>query len=139
MVKVESYEVSEGFYYSKDFEWIKIEGDKVRMGITDYAQKSLREIVYTELPIVGAEVKQGEPYGTLESVKAVSDLVAAVSGTIEEVNDAAQSKPEILNEDPYVKGWLIIVKPSNLEAELANLMDFNKAVEWHKAQAAGKC
>ena len=77
MVKVEAYEVPEGLYYSKDFEWIKIEGDKVRMGVTDYAQKSLREIVYAELPSAGGDVKQGEPYGTVESVKAVSDLIAA--------------------------------------------------------------
>ena len=138
MVKVESYEVPEGLNYSKDFEWIKIEDGKVRMGITDYAQKSLREIVYAELPGAGTEVKQGEPYGTVESVKAVSDLIAAVSGTVEEVNDEVQSKPETLNEDPYGKGWLLVVKPSNLQADLANLMDFNKAVEWHKAQAAGK-
>ena len=138
MVKVGAYEVPEGLYFSKDFEWIKIEGDKVRMGITDYAQKSLREIVYAELPSVGTVVKQGEPYGTLESVKAVSDLVAAVSGTIEAVNDEVQSKPETLNEDPYMKGWLIEVKASNLNAELANLMDFNKAVEWHKAQSQTK-
>ena len=138
MVKVESYEVPEGLYFSKDFEWIKIEGDKIRMGITDYAQKSLREIVYAELPSVGTEVKQSEPYGTLESVKAVSDLVSAASGTIEEVNDEVQSKPETLNEDPYGKGWLLVVKPSNLQAELANLMDFNAAVEWHKAQAKSK-
>ena len=135
MVKVENYEVPEGLYYSKDFEWIKIEGDKVRMGITDYAQKQLREIVYAELPEAGTGVKQNEPYGTVESVKAVSDLVAAMSGTIEEVNAEVQSKPELLNEDPYVKGWLILVKPSNLQAELANLMDFDKAVEWHKNQA----
>jgi len=138
MVKVGAYEVPEGLCYSKDFEWIKIEGDKVRMGITDYAQKSLREIVYAELPSVGTVVKQNEPFGTLESVKAVSDLVAAVSGTVEEVNDEVQSKPETLNEDPYGKGWLIVVKASNLEAELANLMDFDKAVEWHKAQAQSK-
>jgi glycine cleavage system H protein len=138
MVKVESYEVPEGLHFSKDFEWVKVEGDKIRMGITDYAQKSLREIVYAELPSVGTEVKQNEPYGTLESVKAVSDLVSALSGTIEEVNDEVQSKPETLNEDPYVKGWLIVVKPSNLQAELANLMDFDKAVEWHKAQAQSK-
>jgi glycine cleavage system H protein len=135
MVKVEAYEVPEGLYFSKDFGWVKIEGDNVRMGITDYAQKSLREIVYSELPSVGSEVNQGEPFGTLESVKAVSDLVAAVSGTIQEVNDEVQSKPETLNEDPYGKGWLIVVKPSNLQAELANLMDFDKAVEWHKAQS----
>ena len=138
MVKVESYEVPEGLYFSKDFAWIKVEGDKVRMGITDYAQKALREIVYAELPSVGTTVKQSEPYGTLESVKAVSDLVAAVSGRIEEVNEEVQSKPETLNEDPYVKGWLIIVKPSNLQAELANLMDFDKAVEWHKCQVQQK-
>jgi len=135
MVKVDGYEVPEGLYYSNDFEWIKIEGDKVRMGVTDYAQKSLREIVYAELPSVGTEVKQNEPYGTVESVKAVSDLIAAISGTIEEVNEEAQSKPELLNEDPYVKGWLLVVKPANLQAELANLMDFAKAVEWHKNQA----
>jgi glycine cleavage system H protein len=134
MVKVDNYEVPESLYYSNDFEWIKIEGDKVRMGITDYAQKQLREIVYAELPEAGTEVKQNEPYGTLESVKAVYDLVAAVSGTVEEVNAEVQSKPEILNEDPYVKGWLVIVKPANLQAELANLMDFDKAVEWHKNQ-----
>jgi glycine cleavage system H protein len=138
MVKVEGYEVPEGLYYSKDFAWIKVEGDRVRMGITDYAQKSLREIVYAELPKAGDELKQGEPYGTLESVKAVSDMVAAVSGTIEEVNAEVQSKPETLNEDPYVKGWLVVVKPANLQAELLNLMDFNAAVEWHKAQAQAK-
>jgi glycine cleavage system H protein len=134
MVKVENYEVPEGLYYSNDFAWAKVEGDKVRMGITDYAQKQLREIVYAELPEAGAELKQNEPYGTLESVKAVSDLVAAVSGTVEEVNAEVQSQPELLNEDPYVKGWLVVVKPANLQAELANLMDFDKAVEWHKNQ-----
>ena len=138
MVKVEQYEVPEGLYYSKDFAWVKIEGDKARVGITDYAQKSLREIVYAELPEAGSQVKQSEPFGTLESVKAVSDLVSAVTGTIEEVNDEVQSKPETLNEDPYNKGWLLVVKPINLQADLANLMDFNVAVEWHKAQSAGK-
>lgn len=137
MVKVDQYEVPEGIYYTKDFAWAKIEGDKVRVGITDYAQKSLREIVYADLPNIGTEVKQNEPYGTLESVKAVFDLVSPVTGTIEEVNEEVQSKPETLNEDPYEKAWLLIVKPSNLEADLSNLMDFDKAVEWHKEQAAG--
>ena len=134
MVKVDGYEVPEGLYYSKEFAWIKVEGDKVRMGITDYAQKQLREIVYAELPSAGTEVKQNEPYGTVESVKAVSDLVAAVSGTVEEVNAEAQSKPELLNEDPFDRGWLVVVKPSNLQAELPSLMDFSQAVEWHKNQ-----
>lgn len=133
MVKVEGHEVPEGLYYTKDFEWVKIEGDKARIGITDYAQKQLREIVYAELPSPGSQTKQNEPYGTVESVKAVSDLVAPITGTIEEVNAEVQSKPELLNEDPYAKGWLLVLKPSNLQAELANLMDFNKAVEFHKA------
>jgi glycine cleavage system H protein len=134
VVNVEGYEVPEGLYYSKDFEWVKIEGDKVRMGITDYAQKQLREIVFAELPRPGTEVKQNEPYGTVESVKAVTDLIAAISGTVEEVNEEVRSKPEILNEDPYVKGWLLVVKPMNLQAELPNLMDSTGAVEWHKDQ-----
>jgi glycine cleavage system H protein len=77
-------------------------------------------------------MNQHDPYGTVESVKAVSDLVAPISGTVEEVNQEVQSKPESLNEDPYGKAWLLVVKPSNLQAELANLMDFDKAVEWHK-------
>jgi glycine cleavage system H protein len=138
MVKVEQYEVPEGLYYSKDFAWVKVEGDEVRVGITDYAQKSLREIVYADLPSTGTQVKQNEPFGTLESVKAVSDLVSGVTGTVEEVNEEVQSKPETLNEDPFGKAWLLLVKPSNLQADLANLMDFEAAVEWHKAQAASK-
>jgi len=133
LVKVDGYEVPEGLYYSKDFGWLKIEGDKVRVGITDYAQKQLKEIVYAELPSPGTTTIQNEPYGTVESVKAVSDLVAPISGTIEEVNEEVQSKPELLNEDPFGKGWLLVIRPSNLQAELANLMDFNRAVEWHKS------
>ncbi|HUU88523.1 MAG TPA: glycine cleavage system protein GcvH [Candidatus Glassbacteria bacterium] len=134
MVKVGEYEVPEGLYFSDDFEWIKVEGEKVRMGISDYAQKQLREIVYIELPEEGTELIQNEPYGTLESVKAVSDLISALSGTIEKVNTEIQSNPELLNTDPFGKGWLILLKPSNLEEEQKKLMNFDKAVEWHKNQ-----
>jgi len=133
LVKVDNYEVPEGLYYSKDYEWAKIEGDKVRVGITDYAQKQLREVVYVELPGVGDTVTQNQPYGSIESVKAVSDLVAPISGTIEEVNQEVMDKPEIVNEDPYGKGWLLVVKPSNLQEELKNLMTDQQAVEWHKS------
>lgn len=132
MVKVDGNEVPEGLYYTKEFEWLKIEGDKIRVGITDYAQKQLREIVYAEIPSPGTTTKQNEPYGTVESVKAVSDLIAPISGTIEEINAEVQSKPELLNEDPYSRGWLLIVKPSDLKSELGNLMNFDQAVEWHK-------
>lgn len=131
MVKVKDVEVPEGLYYSEKFEWVKVEGNKARIGITDYAQKQLREIVYVELPSEGDATKQGEPYGTVESVKAVSDLVAPLSGTIEQINEEVQSSPETLNEDPYGKGWLLVISPSNMD-ELKNIMDHAKAVEWHK-------
>jgi glycine cleavage system H protein len=138
MVKVDDYEIPEGLYYSTDFEWAKIENGKVRIGITDYAQKQLREVVYVELPTVGTTVTQNVPYGTVESVKAVSDLVAPVSGKIEAVNTEVQNRPELLNEDPYNKGWLLLVTPTNLEAELKNLMDTQKSVEWHRSLIEGK-
>ena len=133
MVKVDDYEIVEGLYYSKEFFWVRIENGKARMGITDYAQKQLREIVFAELPSVGGTITQNEPFGSVESVKAVSDLIAPLSGTIEQVNEEVTSKPELLNEDPFGKGWLLIVAPDNLDAELKTLMDFNASVEWHKS------
>jgi len=136
MVKVDNYEVPEGLYYSKEWFWVKIEGGKARLGITDYAQKQLREIVFVELPAAGGSLKANEPFGSVESVKAVSDLVSPLSGTIDQTNPDATSKPELLNEDPFNKGWLLVITPSNLNAELAALMDFNKSVEWHKSLLA---
>lgn len=133
MVKVDDYEIVEGLYYSKEFFWVRIENGKARMGITDYAQKQLREIVFAELPSVGGTITQNEPFGSVESVKAVSDLIAPLSGTIEQVNEEVTNKPELLNEDPYDKGWLLIVAPGNLDAELKTLMDFNASVDWHKS------
>jgi len=133
MVKVDSYEVPEGLYYSKEWFWVKIEGGKARMGITDYAQKQLREIVFVELPSTGGTVKANEPFGSVESVKAVSDLIAPLSGTIDQANTDITKKPELLNEDPYQKGWLLLITPSNLDTELKALMDFNRSVEWHKS------
>jgi len=132
MTKVNGFEVPEGLYYTKDFEWVKIEGEKVRCGITDYAQKQLREIVYVELPAEGGQIKANEPYGTVESVKAVSDLVAPITGKIEKVNAEVSGNPGLLNEDPYGKAWLLIVTPAN-KAEIKDLMDHAKAVEWHKS------
>jgi glycine cleavage system H protein len=135
LVKVDDYEVPEGLYYSEEYTWARVENGKVRIGISDYAQKQLREIVFVELPSAGDTITQTEPCGTVESVKAVSDLVAPVSGKIEEVNEEVGDKPELLNESPYDKGWLIVVSPTNLKADLKNLMDFNKSVEWHKSKA----
>jgi len=132
MVKVDDFEVAEKLYYSTDYMWVKIEDDKARIGITDYAQKQLREIVFVELPNEGDTIKVKQPFGTVESVKAVSDLVAPLSGTIEEINDEVTSRPELLNEDPYGEGWLLVLSPINLKKELQELMNFDNAVEWHK-------
>mgnify|MGYP000103039535 FL=1 len=137
MVEVEGYEVKEGLYYSKDYAWVKVEDGKVRIGITDYAQKQLHEVVFAELPEAGSTITRNEPYGSLESVKAVSDLIAPISGTVVEVNQAVVDNPGLINEDPYGEGWLLVVSPSNLEAELGELMDFNAAVEWHKELVKG--
>ena len=135
MVKVEDYEVPENQYYHKEYLWAKKEDGKVRIGMIDFAQKQLHDIVFVELPSVGDTITQNEPFGTLESVKAVSDLIAPISGTIETVNEELESKPELLNEDPYGEGWILIVTPTNLDADLKVLLDFDAAVEWHKKLA----
>ena len=135
MVKVNDYEVREGLYYSKEWTWIKLEDGKARIGITDYAQKQLREVVFAELPSVGDEIVKGEPFGTVESVKSVSDLVAPLSGKIVEVNEEVVNNPQIINEDPYGEGWLIVVSPSNLDEVLKTLMSYEESVEWHKELA----
>jgi glycine cleavage system H protein len=135
MVKIEDFEVPENLYYHKEYLWAKIEGDKVKVGMSDFAQKQLNDIVYVELPSAGDEITQNEPFGTLESVKAVSDLIAPISGTIEKVNEELESKPELINEDPYGEGWLLIVAPTNLDADLKNILDFDAAVAWHKELA----
>jgi glycine cleavage system H protein len=135
MVKVEDFEVPENLYYHKEYLWAKVEGDKVKVGMIDFAQKQLNDIVYVELPSAGDEVTQNEPFGTLESVKAVSDLIAPISGKIESVNEELESKPELLNEDPYGEGWLLIVAPSDLDSDLKNILNFDAAVAWHKELA----
>jgi glycine cleavage system H protein len=138
LVKVEGYEIPEGLYYSKDWMWVKIEDSKARIGVTDYAQKQMREIVFAELPGAGDEVRRGEPFGTLESVKAVSDLISPLTGKIVEVNGRASDSPEIINEDPYGEGWLILIEPANLEEDLKSLMNFEQAVEWYREIAREK-
>jgi len=132
MVKVDDYEVPEGLYYSKEWTWVKVENGKVRIGITDYAQKQLKEIVFADLPRAGDEIVKNEPFGTVESVKSVSDLIAPVSGKVEEVNEEVVDNPGVINEDPYGAGWLILVSPSNLDEDLKTLMSFEESVKWHK-------
>ncbi|MBN2334120.1 glycine cleavage system protein GcvH [Candidatus Bathyarchaeota archaeon] len=123
----DEYKVEEGLYYTKEHEWAKKLGDgKVAVGIDDYAQGQLHEIVYVELPEVGAEVAQGEALGAVESVKAVSDMYAPVGGKVVEVNEELLDSPEKINDDPYGEGWIAKMEPSSLEADLGKLMDAEK-------------
>lgn len=108
--------------YSKEHEWAKLEGKRVRVGITKFAADRLSDVVYVELPNVGAEVTFMEPFGVVESVKAVSDLYAPVSGKVVETNRALVEKPELINTDPYGAGWMIVVEPRDL-TDLEKLLD----------------
>ncbi len=107
--------------YSSEHEWAKVEGKTVRVGITKFAADRLTDVVFVELPAVGSKVKFMEPFGVVESVKAVSDLYSPVTGTVVEVNAALKETPEVVNSDPYGKGWMIVVQPDNLR-ELEQLM-----------------
>jgi glycine cleavage system H protein len=122
-MKVGEYEVKEGLYYTKEHDWAKIEGDLCRMGISDFAQKSLHEIVYVEPPKIGSKIKQMDSIGTIESVKAVSDLYSPITGEVLEINEKLTDQPEILNKDSYNEGWIAIIKPERLEEDIKNLLD----------------
>ena len=115
------------FKYTKDHEWIDVSGDRGKVGITDYAQKQLGDVVYLDLPAVGTKLTQGQSFGTIESVKAVSELYSPVSGEVVEVNDALKAKPEQVNADPH-GSWLIAVKLSNA-GETGGLLDAAKYEE----------
>ncbi len=127
---VSEYEVRDGIYYTREHDWIKVEGELARVGITDYAQNKLGDVVYIELPPVGKAIKQVlEPksrdmeIGAVESVKAVSTIYSPVSGTIKELNTTLQERPEIINTSPYDEGWICIITPTNLKDELKNLLN----------------
>ena len=118
-------------YYSESHEYVKVEGEFAYVGITDYAQNALGNVVYVDLPEVDDEVEADEDFGAVESVKAASDLISPVSGTVVEVNEALEDKPELLNEDPF-ENWIIKVQLSDT-AELDNLMDAQGYEDFCKA------
>ena len=99
--------------YTREHEWARLEGASVRVGITAYAQEQLGDVVFVELPKVGAKVAARQPFGVVESVKAVSDLFAPVTGQVAEVNGDLPKTPEVVNQDPYGRGWMVVVAPSN--------------------------
>lgn len=123
--------VIEGLYYSESHEYVKVEGEFAYVGITDYAQNALGNVVYVDLPEVDDEVEADEDFGAVESVKAASDIISPVTGTVVEVNEALEDKPELLNEDPF-ENWIIKVQLSDT-AELDNLMDAQAYEDFCKA------
>ena len=126
----EEYKVADGFYYTKEHEWAKkLDDGLVAVGVDDYAQAQLHEIVYVELPEMDAEVGQGEALGAVESVKAVSDMYSPVSGKVVEVNESLLDSPEKINDDPYGEGWIVKIMPGSLEEDLGKLME---AAEYRK-------
>lgn len=111
--------------YSEEHEWVKKEGEKVRIGITDFAQDELGDIVFVELPEVGDDIEADEPFGSVESVKTVSELYAPISGKVVEVNEELEDSPELVNESPYEKAWMVVIEPSN-ESEMDALLSPEK-------------
>ncbi|MFD2639794.1 glycine cleavage system protein GcvH [Piscibacillus salipiscarius] len=116
------------YRYSKEHEWVKVEGDKVRIGITEFAQDELGDIVFVELPEVGDELELDEPFGSVESVKTVSELYAPVSGKIVEINEELEDSPELVNESPFEKAWMVVVELSD-DSQLDDLMDADEYQE----------
>jgi glycine cleavage system H protein len=130
---VDEYKIDEGVYYTKEHEWAKKNDDgTVSVGVDDYAQAQLHEIVYVELPEMGAEVAQAGALGAVESVKAVSDMYSPVGGKVVAINEELLDSPDKINTDPYGAGWIAKIDPSNLEGDLANLMDAAAYTEYLK-------
>jgi glycine cleavage system H protein len=126
-------EFPEGLKYSKEHEWVLVEEHIATVGITEYAQQELGDIVYVELPEVGEKVVKDDPFGAVESVKAVSDIYAPISGTILEVNDALPDSPETINDDPYADGWMIKVEMTDMD-DLKDLMSAEEYAEYVEQQ-----
>jgi glycine cleavage system H protein len=114
--------VPEDLRYSSDHEWVRAEGNRVRIGITDYAQDALGDVVFVQVPAVGTAVNEGQPFSEVESTKSVSDIYAPLSGTIVEVNADLADTPERVTEDPYGDGWLCVIEVAD-EGQLSTLMD----------------
>jgi len=115
--------IPQDLLYTKDHEWVRVDGDSAVVGITDYAQGELGDVVFVQLPSVGTKVQQGQAMGSIEAVKAVADIYAPLSGEVIEVNAVLNDKPETMNQEPYGKGWVARIKPSNLAADRATLLD----------------
>ena len=128
-----AYQTPSNLLYAATHEWVSSDGDQITVGITDYAQHALGDVVFVELPEVGRTLEQGESFGAVESVKAASDVYAPVGGEVIEVNQALEDAPETVNSDPYAAGWMIKLRARDFEGERGALMDA-AAYEKHAAE-----
>lgn len=129
-MKVRDYNLPDDLYYHPEHTWIKVDGNKVRVGLNDFAQAAAGDITYVDLPFEGDEVEAGETCGKIQSSKWVGKLVAPVSGEIVEVNEELENDATLVNKDCYGEGWFIVVEASNLDEDLGNLMKGQAAADW---------
>ena len=122
MKEINELDVPDDLYYTEDHEWVRVKGGNVTIGVTDYAQNQLGDIVFVEMPGSGDQFKKGDEFGTVESVKAVAELYMPIDGEVVQVNQALEDAPELLNQSPYADGWIVEVKPDDM-SQLETLMD----------------
>jgi glycine cleavage system H protein len=135
MAMIQGYNLPEGLFYHREHGWVKKESDIVRVGMTEFFAKAAGDIVYVDLPFVGDTIEQNQTCGKVQSSKWIGKLIAPVSGEIIEVNQDLENESTLINTNPYDKGWIMTIKPSNLEAELANLLSKNDELEaWIKSE-----
>lgn len=137
MANIEGYNLPDDLLYHEEDSWVKVEDNKVRIGMTDFFQQAAGDIVYVDLPFEGDEIVQGEPFGKAQSSKWIGKLISPLSGTIEEVNYELDNDSTIINKDPYGKGWVIVITPSNFDEEKENLIyGVDNITKWIKRQIA---
>ncbi|MBI5309058.1 MAG: glycine cleavage system protein H [Planctomycetes bacterium] len=134
MSKIENFEMPDELYYHSEHSWAKVEGGKVRVGMTDFFQSQAGAVVYVDLPDEDDDVEQGEVCGKIQTRKWIGKLVAPVSGTVAEINEELDEDNTLINKDPYNKGWVLVIEPSSLEEDLANLIHGDKVVDWIKSE-----
>jgi glycine cleavage system H protein len=125
-----SYTIPADLLYTKEHEWTRLEGSTARVGITEYAAKTLNDVVYLSLPSLGANLKQYSSFGTIESIKAVSELYSPLSGTVRSLNSELQTRPELVNQSPYGEGWIVEIVASNLAEEKTKLLSSDQYAEF---------
>ncbi len=133
-MEIEGNLFPDDLYYHKEHFWARVEGDKVTVGTTDFAQKLAGDIVFVELPSIGKAVEQGKPCGSMESGKWVGRIYAPVSGKVESANGELEDSPELINTSPYEKGWIFKISPSNLQEDLKNLMKVDQLSDFIRSE-----